>query len=497
MPKQFIMIMTDTQRTDMLGCYGNSGMVTPCIDSLCENGIRFDKAYTAQPVCGPARSTLFTGLYPHSNGSWSNCVALESTVKTIGQRLTHENIATGYIGKWHLDGGDYFGTGRCPDGWNPKYWYDMRNFLDELSTEDRMRSRDAGTIWEGDGYEAEFTFAHKCSNRAIEFIKEHQDKDFFLVVSYDEPHGPFIAPKKYPEMYKDYEFPVSENIHDTLENKPEHHKVWAGDRIHHDRSNHKVKYPLLFGANSFVDSEIGRVLEAYRTYTKDALILYTSDHGDHLDAHRIDSKGASMYEEIIHIPFILSGTPVKGNKVVNEHVVSHADVVPTILDYFNATPYSMLQGHSLIKVLDEPTAKINDAIFSEFGRYEIAHDSFGGFQPIRCIRTDRYKLVLNLLCTDELYDLKKDPHEMHNLIAEPATSKIRDALHDQLLNWMNETRDPFRGYYWSRRPWRTDAPPATWYDSCMTRQKEPDYDEVRECDYATGLPITKATYRKF
>ena len=80
---------------------------------------------------------------------------------------------------------------------------------------------------------------------------------------------------------------------------------------------------------------------------------------------------------------------------------------------------------------------------------------------------------------------------------EPATSKIRDALHDQLLNWMNETRDPFRGYYWSRRPWRTDAPPATWYDSCMTRQKEPDYDEVRECDYATGLPITKATYRKF
>lgn len=495
MPKQFILIMTDTQRADMVGCYGNSNMITPSIDHLSEEGIRFTKAYTSQPVCGPARSTLFTGLYPHSNGSWSNCVGLESTVKTIGQRLMHAQIPTGYIGKWHLDGGDYFGSGTCPDGWNPKYWYDMRNFLDEMSNEDRVRSRDASTIHQGEGYGAEFTFAHKCSDRAIAFLEEHKDQDFFLVISYDEPHHPFIAPKAYSKMYENYEFPVSENIHDTLENKPEHQKVWAGNRIHDDRTNHKVRHPLFFGANTFVDSEIGRVLEAYKTFSPDALILYTSDHGDHLDAHRIDNKGASMYEEITRIPFILSGTPVKDSQIVNEHPVSHVDVVPTILDYFNIEKYPMLQGHSLISLLESPTAKINDEVFIEFGRYEIAHDYFGGFQPIRAIRSSRYKLVINLLCTDELYDLETDPAEMHNLIECPEHVAIRGELHDKLLNWMNETRDPFRGYYWSRRPWRTDAKPATWGGLGMTRQKAPDYDEVQECNYDTGLPITNPTYK--
>lgn len=495
MPKQFIFIMTDTQRTDMLGCYGNPDMITPHLDSLSEDGIRFTNGYTTQPVCGPARAALFTGLYPHSNGSWSNCVGLESTVKTIGQRLSHNNIHTAYIGKWHLDGGDYFGTGKCPDGWDANYWYDMRNYLDELSTEDRVRSRDMTTILEGDGYEASFTFGHRCSNRAIDFIEKHKDEDFFLVVSYDEPHHPFITPKKYAEMYKNYKFPVSANVKDTLEDKPEHQRVWAGERLLEDRENHELYHPFYFGANTFVDDEIGRVLSAYRHHTPDALIFYTADHGDHLDAHRLNNKGASMYEEITNIPFIFSGTPVKGKQVVNEHPVSHIDVVPTILDYFEVDKYKMLEGNSLIALLETPSAKINDHIFMEFGRYEIAHDYFGGFQPIRSIYDGRYKLVINLLCEDELYDLEADPSEMRNLINHLSLHTLRNQLHDKLINWMNETRDPFRGYYWERRPWRTDAQPASWNGTGYTRQKVADYDEVTECNYDTGLPIQQSTYK--
>ena len=113
--KQIILLMTDATRQDMVGCYGNPDMHTPNLDRLAENGVRYQNAYTCQPVCGPARSALFTGTYPHSNGSFANCIPLGANVKTIGQRLTDNGIRTAYIGKWHLDGGDYFGLGTCPE----------------------------------------------------------------------------------------------------------------------------------------------------------------------------------------------------------------------------------------------------------------------------------------------------------------------------------------------------------------------------------------------
>ena len=141
MKKQIVFIMVDSQSTDMLGCYQNPYIKTPYLDALSKEGLTFDAAYTCQPVCGPARSAIFTGLFPHSNGAWTNCVPLYANVKTIGQRLRDHAIQTAYIGKWHLDGGDYFGNGICPDGWDKDYWYDMRCYLEELTPEERYTKR--------------------------------------------------------------------------------------------------------------------------------------------------------------------------------------------------------------------------------------------------------------------------------------------------------------------------------------------------------------------
>lgn len=110
--KQIVFLMTDTTRWDMVGCYGVEGMKTPNLDALAAEGVRYERAYTTQPVCGPARCALFTGVYPHSNGGWTNSVSIYDNCKTIGQRLTDNGIRCGYIGKWHVDGGDYFGVGR-------------------------------------------------------------------------------------------------------------------------------------------------------------------------------------------------------------------------------------------------------------------------------------------------------------------------------------------------------------------------------------------------
>lgn len=493
--RKIVLIMTDTQRWDMLGCYGNKDMKTPNLDRLASHGMRFNRAYTTQPVCGPARSAIFTGTYPHSNGSWGNSMPLGDNVKTIGQRLSDNGFHTAYIGKYHLDGGDYFGLGRCPDGWDPNYWYDMRNYLEELTEEERLKSRDV-KIMEMEGVTEDFTFGHRCSNRAIDFLKNHSDEDFFLVVSYDEPHHPFLCPEPYASMYKDYEFPKSKNVWDTLENKPEHQRIWAGDSLYDDKDSLKIKSRFFFGCNSFVDYEIGRVMDAIDKYAPDALVIYTSDHGDSLHSHSITSKGPAMYDEICRIPFIVRWPGVTPEGSVTDNLVSHIDIVPTILEAAGLNIPKILEGKSIVKTLKDPKVKTNDEIFIEFSRYEIDHDGFGGFQPIRAVFDGRYKLVINLLTTDELYDLQEDPGEMNNLINSEEHISIRNSLHDKILDWMNRTRDPFRGYYWERRPWRTDARPATWDYTGYTRQRENEEYEPRQLDYDTGLEMKEAVRPK-
>ena len=486
--------MVDTQRTDMLGCYGNSGMKTPNLDQLSSEGLTFDSAYTCQPVCGPARSSIFTGLFPHSNGMWTNCAALGDNVKTIGQRLRDHAIHTAYIGKWHLDGGDYFGLGRCPDGWDENYWYDMRCYLEELTPEERMKSRNAAACRQNPITE-DFTYAHRCSDRALRFLDHHSQEDFFLVVSYDEPHAPAICPEPFLSMYDTYQFPKSKNIWDTLENKPSHQKVWASQQPVEDKDNLDITNRQLLACNSFVDYEIGRVLDKIKETAPDAMIIYTSDHGDMLHSHGLFAKGPAPYEEITHIPLIIKNRLVQpGSR--HGYPVSHIDLVPTILDYMGLSMPPWIEGKSMMPIFQDNAFRLNPYIFMEFGRYEVDHDGFGGYQPMRCVFDGRYKLCINLLSEDELYDLEKDPAEMNNLISDPQHELLRNQLHDVLLAWMNDTRDPFRGYYWERRPWRTDARNASWPYTGYTRQRENEDYEPRQLDYATGLEMKQAVRTK-
>ena len=493
MPNQAIVIMTDSQRYDMVGCYKYPQMRTPCLDAFADTALRFERAYTTQPVCGPARSAIFTGLYPHSNGSWTNSVALYENVKTVAQRLSPQGIHCAFIGKWHLDGGDYFGLGRCPEGWDENYWYDMKTYLSELTDEERLFSRNADNVDTEEGVEREFTYGARVTKRALDFLEKFKGEDFLLVVSYDEPHDPALCPKPYSELFRDFEFPRSENVDDTLEGKPSHQKAWAQDRLYKPAPETLGGDGLrhFFGCNAFIDSEIGLILNKIDECAKDAFVLYTSDHGDAISSHRLFAKGPCLYDEITRIPFILRWPGYTKAGDVFPYPVSHIDITPTLLDYFGLPEGKWMEGKSLRRVFSEDFE--SETVFLEFGRYEVDHDGFGGFQPMRGAIDIRYKLAINLLCEDELYDLEKDPSEMVNLINDPAYAKIRDGLHDKILDWMNETRDPFRGYWWERRPWREDALDATWDYTCMTRQREHEEFEPRQLDYMTGLEMKEAT----
>lgn len=494
--KQAIFIMSDTTRPDFLKCYGNEDMISPNIDRLADEGMLFSNAYTTQPVCGPARSAIFTGLYPHSNGAWGNSMSIGDNVKTIGQRLNDEGIRCAYIGKWHLDGGDYFGLGRCPEGWDPEYWYDMKMYLDELEDpERRFWSRQSASAKDG-GVQAEDTFAYRVTERARDFIERYKDEDFLLVISYDEPHGPSLCPEPFASMYEGYNFPVMDNVRDDLSNKPSHQRAWAGPVLEEDRTNYSIQWPLLIGSNSFMDHETGRVMEAIDEHLDDeTLTIFTSDHGDAMGSHRLFAKGPCVYWEIAQVPLIYRLPARIPSGTIHEGPGSHIDFVPTLMEFFGVPVLdeSWLDGLSIWPTLDDPEVKVRDYAFIEFGRYEVDHDGFGGFQPMRAIFDGRYKLAVHLLSEDELYDIEEDPAEMNNLILDENYGEIRDNLHDELLDWMNESRDPFRGYYWERRPWRKDSRPASWDYTAMTRQRQHKPYEPRQLDYGTGLPMYEST----
>lgn len=495
MKKQIILLMTDTTRKDMVGCYGNKKMFTPNLDALAQEGIRYENAYTCQPVCGPARSAIFTGTFPHSNGMVTNGVPLGANVKTIGQRLTDNGIKCGYIGKWHLDGGDYFGLGCCPEGWDADYWYDMKCYLNELSENERVCSRQPNESFQPD-FSEEFTYAHRCSDRAIRFLDQYKEENFFLTVSYDEPHGPSLCPAPYNTMYRGFKFEPSAKFTDDLKNKPLMQQLWAGDKLTADEkqiNQSSEGLALFLGCNSFVDYEMGRVLDVIKEKMPNAMVIYTSDHGDMLGAHRLFSKNAAIYDEVTNIPLIIKGGE-KGKVITTP--ASHIDITPTVMDYFGLRIPKLLEGKSMLPQIYDTTIKINSEVYTEFTRYEIDHDGFGGVQIMRGVISENYKLAINLLDRDEFYDLEKDPDEMVNEIDNPEYLEIILEYHRKLVTHMNATRDLYRGYQWSLRPWNKNFTPS-WDNEGFTRQRENEEYEPRQLDYDTGLPIKEAVRSKY
>ena len=490
--RQFLWIMTDSTGSNMESAYG-SPIQTPNIDSMAERGMRFERVYTCQPVCGPARSALFTGLFPHSNGSWGNSMPLYADVKTLGQRLTAAGIACGYIGKWHLDAGDYFGNGICPDGWEAKYWYDMKCYLDELTPEERLFSRKAANS--DKNLPPAFLYGHRVTERALDFLREHRDDDFFLVVSYDEPHDPCLCPEPYASMYAGNQGTRTPAYDNDLSAKPDYQRIWAkrAGGLDPARRGHGIGRRLA-ACQSYIDSEIGRILCLAREIAPDSVRMYTSDHGDAASAHGLYAKGPAVYDEIARVPLLFEGPGIPAGTVY-PHVVSHIDLPATVLDWLGLAKPVMLEGESLRPQLADPALPTGRAAHIEFARYEIDHDGFGGFQPMRAAVTDEAKLALHLTDTDEFYLTASDPYDLENRIDDPETAALRDAMHDELLGWMNHTRDPFRGYQWACRPWRHDRVPS-WDVDGYTRQRENEPGEYRQLDYSTGLPMETATRKK-
>jgi uncharacterized sulfatase len=326
--------------------------------------------------------------------------------------------------------------------------------------ETRVAENDIDEIHER-GITREDTWGGRITDHALEFIEDARgdDRPFSLVVSYDEPHEPSLCPPPFCDMYRDREYPLPDNYEtvEELNSKPDRHQELAreyaeGTHIINSLENTErdgsIYRPLYFAASTFIDDEIGRVVDGIDAVHPNTVVTFTSDHGHYLGAHGIDLKHSSMYDEVTRVPIIVQG-PSVAEGGVTDSLTGLVDLFPTYLDIAGAEVPAGLHGQSFLDTARDPSVNHRDEVLVEYHSYG---DS--DFYPVRCLVTDDgYKLVINLLDSDELYDLNVDPGELSNEIDNDEYADLRDDLHRTLLGMMEDTDDNFMDDAWADRAW--------------------------------------------
>jgi uncharacterized sulfatase len=463
-----VLIMTDTQHAGLMGAAGHPVVDTPCLDALAASGLRCASAFTTCPLCTPARAALFTGLYAPVAGAWANNLAPQAGTACLGEIVRRNGRRAAYCGKWHLDGAGYYGDGEPGGGFEPAWWYDGATWAREIGP-DAFQSYRRG---EASRLGAERLWGHRVADRAIDFLEQVGDDPFVLVASFDEPHGPYVAPEAWWRRARTADLPCPGSWNADLAGKPAQQRLQAAEEAAHlgDWATYREGRRRYLGCLAWIDGQIGRIVDAVRRlHGDDTVILFTSDHGSMDGAHGLTEKGPMQYDEVVRVPFLAAGPGIAAGSV-HRHPVSHIDILPTILDLLGIAVPPLLHGLSLAPLLRGDASPTRACAFHGFDRFAINHDGWGGFYPVRAASDGRHTLVLNLLddC-DEFYDRADDPWQLANRIDTP--SAVRDALHDAILAEMDRVRDPMRGWRWGARSWRTVCSPV--YSQGARRRERP------------------------
>jgi len=415
-----LFIFTDQQSAYAMSCAGNADLNTPAMDSLAETGARFENAYCTQPLCTPARASLFTGLMPHECGINSNGQPIREHLRDqeLGKVLTRAGYECVYGGKWHVP---------------------------EIA------------IPEGHGFRniAGFGDTH-LADRCIEFLKQDHDQPFFLVASFDNPHnicewarsqrlpwGPIddVPTQDCPNLPANFAIPAFEPGAIRIEQAEfrEVHSTWDFSDEHWRHYRHAY-YRLC----EKVDAEVGKILDALREQglEDNTLVVFSSDHGDGHGAHHWNQKSV-LYEEVVRIPFIVSLKGVTRPGHVDSHLVSNGlDLFPTLCDYAGVEVPDGLKGRSvrpLIEGGDGVDWRDDLAVVTYF---DVPH--YRGTKA-RMLRTQRYKYAVYSwgLYREQLTDLENDPGEMVNLAVETRYADVLQEHRDRLARWCKENDDRF------------------------------------------------------
>lgn len=477
-----LFIFTDEQRFDTFADGGNTQIDMPNLNRLAAQSVVFERAYCTQPICTPDRSTLLSGLYPHTNGCIANNIPLPAETPCLPEMIEPNLYTTGYYGKWHL-GDEIFAQHGFTD------WVSIEDlYIDHYSKE---RSREARSDYHHFLVKNGFTpdpdtnifsrgFAARLPEKfgkpaflaqeASNFIREHQSEPFILYINFLEPHMPFFGPRD--DQYNPNDIPLPANFHNPPA-EDQHVKYQLIQQAYYERGHSGLPLKTeadwhrmianYWGLNSLVDTHLGTILNTLEecNLTSDTIVVFTSDHGDMMGSHQMLAK-CVMFEEAVRVPLMVR-LPGQTEQRHISRPVGHIDIVPTLLDLMGQPVPGNLPGKSLKTEMTGGAEDMPEDVFIQFNSSEtgilepyrgkplpenLAHIASAETMeqaitdPLRTVVTpDGWKFTFSQLGQHELYNLRGDPYETNNLAFEPEMQAKVAELVDKIHAWQVQYQD--------------------------------------------------------
>jgi arylsulfatase A-like enzyme len=417
-----IIIYPDQLRADAMGCAGNSVIKTPHFDRLAREGVQFNNAFVAFPLCAPFRASLYTGKYPHTNGMYANHYAIHLDQDFLPEILRGQGYQTGYFGKWHLDGGMKHSF--VPPG---KRRLGFERFVGFNRGHEYFNSiyyRDTPQPITSHRYEPDFQTDH-----LIEFMSDcllaGRERPFLAVISYGPPHPPLVAPEYFLELYTHEEVPVAENTPQCSEARREAREFLA-------------KY---YGLIANIDHNVGRILDwlDWTGLNENTVVILLSDHGEMAGEHGRYAK-KTYYRSAMQVPYLVRfpGRFPAGHRV-DELIDPSVDSMPTLLDLLEIPWPQGIQGISFLSLLEGGREPVRDHVYYEILKELEGEENFP--VPERGLRTLDWLYVRTEDAPLSLYDVRHDPLEMNNLVHFKEHQRELSALDHRLAAEMERLDD--------------------------------------------------------
>ncbi len=394
----------------------------PNLKKLAARSTRFQNAYTASPLCAPGRAAFMSGQLPSGTGVYDNAAEFASSIPTYAHHLRRAGYQTCLSGKMHFVGPDQLHGFEerlttdiyPPDfGWTPDYrkpgeriewWYHNMGSV-----------TGAGVAEISNQMEYDDEVAYHATRKVYDLARGHDDRPWCLTVSFTHPHDPYVARKKYWDLYEDCEHLLPEVGAIPYEEQDAHSKriFNANDWRSFDISEEDIRRSrrAYFANISYLDDKIGEVMEALEATRQEAVILFVSDHGDMLGERGLWFK-MSFYEGSSRVPMMVAAPTMEPGLVTTP--VSNIDVCPTLCDLAGVSMEEVMPwttGESLVHLgqggeRDTPVA--------------MEYAAEASYAPMVSLRYGKWKYNRCALDPDQLFDLDADPHELTNLAEEPA-----------------------------------------------------------------------------